>query len=64
MSKKSEAYQRLMENNGIGALIALAIVAAVGNAKQFMNGHSMSANFGLVPYEHSSAGSKTFLAFK
>ena len=61
MSKKSEVCQRLMEMNGIGALIALAIVAAVGDAKQFKNGRCMSAYFGLVPGEHSSGGKQHLL---
>ena len=47
--------------NGIGALIALAIVAAVGNARQFKNGRCMSAYFGLVPDEHSSGGKQHLL---
>ena len=61
MSKQLEVCHRLQEISGIGALIALALVSAVGDAKQFKNGRSMSSYFGLVPDEYSSGGKQRLL---
>jgi len=41
---------------GIGALTADAIVASVGDARDFKNGRQMSAWLGLVPKQHSTGG--------
>jgi transposase len=49
-----ERCQRLMKIEGIGPVIATAMVAAVGNAKEFRNGRGLSAWLGLVPKQHSS----------
>ena len=46
---------------GLGALTATAMVAAVGDARQFANGRSMAANLGLTPREHSSGGKQRLL---
>lgn len=48
--------KRLMEIEGFGPIVASALVAAVGDAKQFKNGREMSAFIGLVPRQHSSGG--------
>jgi transposase len=48
--------KRLMELRGVGPLTATALVAAVGNARQFANGRQMSAALGLTPRQHSSGG--------
>jgi len=45
----------------LGALTATAMVAAVGDARQFANGRSMAANLGLTPREHSSGGKQRLL---
>jgi transposase len=45
---------------GVGPLIATALVAAIGNARQFKNGRALSAWLGLVPRQHSS-GRRTVL---
>ncbi len=58
--KASEICQRLIQVPGVGPLTATALVAAVGDAKEFENGRQMSAYFGLVPGQHSSGG-KTVL---
>ena len=41
---------------GIGSITADAIVATVGNAREFKHGRQMSAWLGLVPTQHSSGG--------
>jgi len=56
ISKQSEDCQRLMKIPGIGPLSATAIVAAVGQGKDFKNGREFSAWLGLVPKQHSSGG--------
>jgi transposase len=42
--------------DGIGPVTATAIVAAVGEAKEFKNGRHLAAWLGLVPRQHSSSG--------
>ena len=41
---------------GIGPITADAVVATVGNAREFTQGRQMSAWLGLVPIQHSSGG--------
>src|SRR5262249_49367674 len=45
-----------MHIRGIGATTALAIVATVGNAREFKNGRQFAAWIGLVPGQHSTGG--------
>lgn len=58
---KSEACRRLMQINGFGPLTATALVAHVGDAKQFKNGRQMAAYLGMTPREHSSGGKRHLL---
>jgi len=55
-AKLSEAARRLMQIRGIGATTALAIVASVGNAREFKNGRQFAAWIGLVPGQYSTGG--------
>ena len=55
-ARHNEAAQRLCKLNGIGPITASAIVASVGNARDFRNGRQMSAWTGLVPKQSSSGG--------
>jgi transposase len=55
-ARLSEAAQRLMKIRGIGAITALAIVATVGNAREFKNGRQFAAWLGLVPGQYSTGG--------
>jgi transposase len=55
-AKLSEPARRLMAIRGIGATSALAIVATVGNAREFKNGRQFAAWIGLVPNQHSTGG--------
>ena len=52
----SDAAKRLMQIRGIGPITALAIVATVGNAREFKNGRQFAAWIGLVPGQYSTGG--------
>ncbi len=45
-----------MAVEGIGPVVASALVAAVGDAKQFSGGRDMAAWLGLTPRQQSSGG--------
>ncbi len=48
--------QRLATIPGIGVVTASAILAAIGDGKQFRTGREFSASVGLVPRQNSSGG--------
>lgn len=56
LARCSEAAQRLMQVEGVGPLTATAIVATVGDARQFRNGRQFAAWLGLVARQRSSGG--------
>jgi transposase len=53
--------QKLAQIEGIGPVIATALVAAVGNATEFANGRHLAAWLGLVPRQCSSGGKERLL---
>ena len=55
-ARLSQAALRLMMIRGIGATTALAIVATVGNGREFKNGRQFAAWIGLTPSQHSTGG--------
>jgi len=55
-ARLSDAARRLMQIRGIGPTTALAIVATVGNAREFKNGRQFAAWIGLVPGQYSTGG--------
>lgn len=59
--RDSTVCQRLAKIGGIGPLISTALVAAVGNAREFKNGRHLAAWLGLVPRQHSSGGQQRLL---
>lgn len=59
--RQNEASQRLAAIPGVGVLTATAIVATVGDAKQYRNGRQFAAALGLVPRQHSSGGKERLL---
>jgi transposase len=59
--REDAASQRLEEIPGIGPLTATALVASIGDARNFKNGRQLSAWLGLVPRQHSSGGKPTLL---
>jgi len=58
---QSPLCQRLAKVEGVGPLSATALVAAVGDGKEFRNGRQLSAWLGLVPRQHSSGGKNILL---
>jgi transposase len=61
IAKDEPAAQRLQQLRGVGPITATALVAAVGDARQFANGRQMSAALGLTPKQHSSGGKDRLL---
>jgi transposase len=55
-ARASEPAQRLMQIRGIGPISAVAIVATVGNARDFRSGRQFAAWLGLTPRQNSSGG--------
>ena len=54
--RESAASKKLVQIPGIGPITASALVASVGDAKNFENGRQLAAWLGLVPRQHSSGG--------
>ncbi|MGQ5525593.1 IS110 family transposase, partial [Chitinimonas sp. PSY-7] len=59
--RNAAASVRLAKIPGIGPLTASALVATVGDARNFSNGRQLAAWLGLVPRQHSSGGKPTLL---
>jgi len=55
-SMQDERIRQLMQIEGVGFISASAMVAAVGDARQFKSGRDLAAWLGLVPKQHSSGG--------
>ena len=55
-AKEDERIKRLLAVEGIGPVVASALVSAVGDGKQFSKGRDMAAWLGLTPNQHSSGG--------
>jgi transposase len=56
MAKAQEATKRLMQLEGVGPLTATALLATVGDIREFKNGRQFAAWLGLVPRQWSSGG--------
>ena len=54
------AASALAELPGVGPLTATAVVASVGNAREFRSGRELAAFFGLVP-RHRASGKRTVM---
>jgi transposase len=59
--RSNEASLRLEKVPGIGPITASALVATVGDAKNFDNGRQLAAWLGVVPRQHSSGGKPMML---
>lgn len=55
-AREDERCVRLRAIVGIGPMTADAIVATLGNAREFKHGRQLAAWLGLVPTQHSSGG--------
>ncbi|CAE6850689.1 IS110 family transposase ISBcen3 [Paraburkholderia nemoris] len=59
--RANEASCKLEKIPGIGPITASALVATIGDAKNFDNGRQLAAWLGLVPRQHSSGGKNVLL---
>ncbi|MDN0077117.1 IS110 family transposase [Crenobacter sp. SG2303] len=59
--RENSASRKLAQIPGIGPITASALVATIGDAKNFKNGRQLAAWLGLVPRQHSSGGKQTLL---
>ena len=59
--RESALSRKLAAVPGIGPLTASALVATVGDAKNFANGRQLAAWLGLVPRQNSSGGKNVLL---
>ncbi len=59
--RENAASRKLAEIPGLGPITASAIVATVGDAREFKNGRQLAAWMGLVPKQHSSGGKQNLL---
>jgi transposase len=57
----NEASQRLTQIAGVGPITATAVVASIGDARNFSNGRQLAAWLGLVPRQHSTGGKSLLL---
>ncbi len=48
--------QKLAQVEGIGPVVATALMATIGNANAFQHGRQLAAGLGLVPRQHSTGG--------
>lgn len=61
IARSEPAAKRLMQLRGVGPIIATAMLATVGDARQFRNGRQMSASLGITPRQCSSGGKERLL---
>jgi transposase len=54
--RSCEASRRLEEIPGIGPLVATALVAEIGDWREFRSGRNLAAWIGLVPKQHTTGG--------
>ncbi len=62
--RENEASRKLAEIPGLGPITASAIVATVGDAREFKNGRQLAAWLGLVPKQYSSGGKQTLMGIR
>ncbi len=54
LANSNEVTRRLQQLRGVGPMVATAMVATVGDARQYHKGRQMAASLGLTPRQHSS----------
>jgi transposase len=59
--RASDTSKKLAEIPGIGPITASALVASIGDARNFKNARQLAAWLGLVPRQHSSGGKSVLL---
>ena len=61
IAQENPVAKRLQQLRGVGPLIATALVATMGDARQYRKGRDMAAAIGLTPRQHSSGGKDRLL---
>jgi len=61
IANSNEVTRRLQQLRGVGPLVATALVATVGDARQYHRSRQMAAAIGLTPRQHSSGGKDRLL---
>lgn len=61
IAQEDPTAKRLQQLRGVGPLIATALVATVGDGRQYRNGRDMAAALGVTPRQHSSGGKDRLL---
>lgn len=56
MAREDARARQLMRLAGVGETTATALVASIGNGREFKGGRQLAAWLGLVPGQHSSGG--------
>lgn len=59
--RDNAASQKLAKIPGIGPMTASAMVASIGDARNFKDGRQLAAWLGIVPRQHSTGGKSTLL---
>jgi transposase len=59
--RDNAASQKLAKIPGIGPMTATALVASIGDARNFKDGRQLAAWLGIVPRQHSTGGKSTLL---
>lgn len=59
--RDNNASQKLAKIPGVGPMTASAMVASIGDARNFKNGRQLAAWLGIVPRQHSTGGKSTLL---
>ena len=55
-ARENPSAQLVLKRQGVGPITASAVVASVGDVREFKNGRQFSAWLGLVPRQHSTGG--------
>ncbi len=61
LATNNEDCVRLQQLRGVGPMISTAMVATVGDARQYHKGRQMAAAIGITPKQHSSGGKDRLL---
>ncbi len=61
LAANNEDCVRLQQLRGVGPMISTAMVATVGDARQYHQGRQMAAAIGITPRQHSSGGKERML---
>ncbi len=61
LAESNEITRRLQQLRGVGPMVATALIATVGTAKQYHRGRQMAAALGLKPRQYSSGGKNRLL---